>query len=86
MDGTLYKYDVRRGSALVLFDTVPGGPDTLSVLASTYPRCSPRAAGRRALRVWRGIVVLRLLRTYSNQIWHEQLVRGLAADVLGSCS
>ena len=86
MDGTLYKYDAGRGPAVVLFDTVPGGAGHAQRVGQNLPEVL--AAGRKVAEhceCGEESSCYACLRTYSNQIWHEQLVRRLAADVLGSC-
>lgn len=83
IDGTLYRIP-SGGTALMLYDTVPGGAGHVRTIADRigdvleaawhrvqHCECGPETSCYRCLRVFR------------NERFHDQLRRGVAADVLG---
>lgn len=83
VDGTLHRWQAGSSSAIVIFDTVPGGAgharrirdELAAVVDAAVARmerceCGPETS------------CYGCLRSYGNQMWHEDLVRCAAADVL----
>lgn len=83
IDGTLHHWQAGASSAVVIYDTVPGGAgharrirDSLAaVVDAAIERmercdCGPETS------------CYGCLRSYGNQLWHEDLARSAAADVL----
>lgn len=83
IDGTLHRWQAGSSSAIVIYDTVPGGAgharrirDSLAdVVDAAIERVSVCECGPETS-------CYGCLRSYSNQLFHEQLVRSAAADVL----
>ena len=86
IDGSLHTYSSGASPALVLFDSVPGGAGHAQRISqnlkdvfraalhrvSTCANCGPETA------------CYTCLRSYSNQVHHQELSRGLAEEVLRS--
>lgn len=82
IDGTVFATEA-GGTALMLFDTVPGGAGHVRRIAENLPAALDRAA-RIAGECECGpeTSCYRCLRVYRNQRHHENLRRGVAAEVL----
>lgn len=84
IDGTLHRPQAGSSPSIVIYDTVPGGAgharrirDALAdVIDEALRRVSSCDCGPETS-------CYGCLRSYANQMWHEQLVRSAAADVLG---
>ncbi len=85
VDGTARRF-TRDRLSLVLFDTVPGGAGHARRLGGNL-RPLMEAALDRVSRCECGedTSCYSCLRSYGNQLWHEQLSRGVAAEVLRAC-
>jgi len=83
LDGTLSTYGVGAPSAFVLFDTVPGGARHAQRVGREIAEIA-QAALERVERCECGpeTSCYQCLRSYQNQSWHEELVRGAATGVL----
>jgi hypothetical protein len=83
LDGTLYTYGVGAPSAFVIFDTVPGGAGHAQRVGREIADIA-RAALERVEQCECGpeTSCYQCLRSYGNQIWHEELSRGAATAVL----
>lgn len=83
LDGTLYTYGVGAPSAFVIFDTVPGGAGHAQRVGREIADVA-RAALERVEQCECGpeTSCYQCLRSYGNQIWHEELSRGAATTVL----
>lgn len=82
VDGTVGRVDRERLS-LVLFDTVPGGAGHARRLGDSLPQLIGSAIDRTTTcECGEDTSCYSCLRSYSNQLWHEQLSRGVAAKVL----
>ncbi|MFF0658952.1 DUF1998 domain-containing protein [Micromonospora tulbaghiae] len=68
----------------MLYDTVPGGAGHVQRIAERLPDVLDRALGRvRNCECGPETSCYRCLRVFRNERYHEQLRRGVAADVLG---
>lgn len=83
IDGSLYRFSHHDPSALVLFDAVPGGAGNAQYLARRLPELVA-AALRKVEECECGpeTSCYSCLRSYGNQIWHDELSRGAAASLL----
>ena len=81
LDGTIYPYGTGIAPALVLFDNVPGGAGHVRRIATELPDVF-RAAWERVDMCECGpeTSCYECLRNYRNQVFHDQLKRGLARD------
>ncbi len=86
IDGTLYHHSIHESPAIVLFDSVPGGAGHARRLAepgvlvrlfqAAYERAANCSCGEETS-------CYACLRSYGNQLVHDQLERGSAADLIG---
>ena len=85
LDGTLYRHNFDLAPALVLFDNVPGGAGHVRRIVDELPDVC-RAAWERVDQCECGeeTSCYECLRNYRNQVFHDQLKRGLARDFLHS--
>lgn len=83
LDGTIYPYGAGVAPALVLFDNVPGGAGHVLRIATELPDVF-RTAWERVDKCECGeeTSCYECLRNYRNQLYHDQLRRGLARDFL----
>ncbi|TYB39726.1 DEAD/DEAH box helicase [Micromonospora sp. AP08] len=83
IDATMYQTDAGR-SVIMLYDTVPGGAGHVQRIAERLPDVLEKARGRvRNCECGPETSCYRCLRVFRNERYHEQLRRGVAADVLG---
>jgi hypothetical protein len=83
IDGTLHTWAVGETQALVLFDTVPGGAGHARRIEENFVEVVKAALARvRDCECGAETSCYACLRSYSNQLYHESLVRGRAATVL----
>ncbi|WP_349876357.1 DEAD/DEAH box helicase [Micromonospora sp. HUAS YX12] len=83
IDATMYQTESGR-SVIMLYDTVPGGAGHVQRIAERLPDVLDRALGRvRNCECGPETSCYRCLRVFRNERYHEQLRRGVAADVLG---
>ncbi|GAA1817286.1 DEAD/DEAH box helicase [Planosporangium flavigriseum] len=83
IDGTVFITDAGR-TALMLFDTVPGGAGHVRKIAENLPEVLARAFNTVAdCECGPETSCYRCLRVFRNEKYHERLRRGAAADVLG---
>jgi hypothetical protein len=83
IDGTLHTWKVGETQSLVLFDTVPGGAGHARRIEENFAEVAKAALARvRDCECGPETSCYACLRSYSNQIHHENLVRGRAATVL----
>jgi hypothetical protein len=83
LDGTLYPHAARVPPALVLFDSVPGGAGHVKRIADELPGVFVTAWQRvDGCECGRETSCYECLRNFRNQVYHDQLARGLAADFL----
>ena len=82
VDGTVATVG-RDVQAIVLFDSVPGGAGHAQRIYRLLPDLA-QAAYRRSAECSCGeeTSCYGCLRSFSNQLWHEELARGLASGVL----
>lgn len=86
IDGTIYRFDKERRPAIILYDNVPGGAGHVkliyqeleTVLQSAFDHVNNDCCGPETS-------CYECLRTYRNQVYHDQLERGLARDFLQKC-
>ena len=83
IDGTLHRWAAGAPPSLIIFDTVPGGAGHARRIRDSLARVVD-AALERVLACDCGpeTSCYGCLRSYGNQLWHEQLVRSDAAAVL----
>lgn len=83
VDGTLSPFSADRSPALILFDNVPGGAGYARRIVERLPELF-RAALVRVAQCECGpeTSCYNCLRGYTNQVFHETLSRGAAAEVL----
>jgi hypothetical protein len=85
LDGTLFTYGYGSPSAFVIFDSVPGGAGHAQRVGQQLPAVVAAALERvSSCECGEETSCYQCLRSYSNQTWHEQLVRGAAVRVLRS--
>ena len=85
LDGTLYRHRDSPAPALVLFDNVPGGAGHVHRIAEELPLTLRTALGRLdACECGEETSCYECLRNYRNQVYHDQLQRGIAQDFLHS--
>ncbi|GAA1569882.1 DEAD/DEAH box helicase [Dactylosporangium maewongense] len=83
IDGTLFPTGFGQ-TALMLFDTVPGGAGHVRQIAKNLPQVLQRGLRRVAnCECGEETSCYRCLRVFRNERHHDQLRRGSAADVLG---
>ncbi len=83
IDGTLHRWQVGAPSSIVIYDTVPGGAGHARRIRDELAEVVDAAIGRvSSCECGRETSCYGCLRSYGNQLWHEQLVRSAAADVL----
>lgn len=83
IDGTLHTWAVGETQSLVLFDTVPGGAGHARRIDENFAAVVKAALARvRDCECGPETSCYACLRSYSNQLYHESLVRGRAATVL----
>ena len=83
LDGTLYRHSGLEPPAVILYDNVPGGAghvrriaeNPVPVFEAAYRRVNNDCCGSETS-------CYECLRNYRNQLYHEELVRGLARDFL----
>jgi ATP-dependent helicase YprA (DUF1998 family) len=86
IDGTIYRFDKAGRPAIILYDNVPGGAGHVqriyqeleAVLQSAFAHVNNDCCGPETS-------CYECLRTYRNQVYHDQLERGLARDFLQKC-
>ncbi|SDT60812.1 DEAD/DEAH box helicase [Actinoplanes derwentensis] len=82
VDATMYQTEAGR-SVIMLYDTVPGGAGHVQRIAERLRDVLDRAAQRvRDCECGPETSCYRCLRVFRNERYHEQLRRGVAADVL----
>ncbi len=83
IDGTLHRWRAGAPSSLVIFDTVPGGAGHARRIRDSLSEVVDAALERvRTCDCGPETSCYGCLRSYANQLYHEQLVRTAAADVL----
>lgn len=83
LDGTLYTYGVGAPSAFVVFDTVPGGAGHAQRVGREIAEIAQTALERvEQCECGPETSCYQCLRSYQNQVWHEELSRGAAIAVL----
>ncbi len=83
LDGTLYRHSFDLPPALVLFDNVPGGAGHVRRIADELPEVCRTAWERvRDCECGEETSCYECLRNYRNQVFHDQLQRGLAREFL----
>ncbi len=84
VDGTLHRWQAGASSAIVIYDTVPGGAGHARRIRDELAEVVDAAIARMDGRCGCGpeTSCYGCLRSYGNQMWHEDLVRSAAADVL----
>jgi ATP-dependent helicase YprA (DUF1998 family) len=83
IDGTLHTYDRGATPAIVLYDTVAGGAGHVKRIAENFRSVVERAVERvDNCECGRETSCYGCLRAYGNQLWHEELRRGDAFEVL----
>lgn len=86
IDGTIYRFDKAGRPAIILYDNVPGGAGHVqriyqeleAVLQRAFDHVNSDCCGPETS-------CYECLRTYRNQVYHDQLERGLARDFLQKC-
>ncbi len=83
VDGTLHRWRAGSSSALVIYDTVPGGAGHARRIRDELAAVVDAAIVRME-RCDCGLETscYGCLRSYGNQLWHDELVRSAAAEVL----
>jgi hypothetical protein len=85
LDGTLYRHKDSPVPALILFDNVPGGAGHVFRIAAELPFTFQTALERvRGCECGEETSCYECLRNFRNQVYHDQLQRGLARDFLKS--
>lgn len=83
IDGTLHAYDRDSAPAIVLYDTVAGGAGHVQRIRENFRTVLERAVARvRECECGPETSCYGCLRSYGNQLWHEELRRGDALSVL----
>jgi len=83
VDGTLSAFSVDSSPALILFDNVPGGAGYARRIVERLPELFRAALARVAsCECGPETSCYNCLRGYSNQVFHDTLSRGAAAEVL----
>jgi hypothetical protein len=83
IDGTMYRTEAGR-SVIMVYDTVPGGAGHVQRIAERLRDVLDQAVRRvRDCECGPETSCYRCLRVFRNERYHEQLRRGVAADVLG---
>ncbi|MEV1111262.1 DEAD/DEAH box helicase [Micromonospora sp. NPDC049751] len=83
IDATMYQTETGR-SVIMLYDTVPGGAGHVQRIAQRLRDVLDQAVRRvRGCECGPETSCYRCLRVFRNERYHEQLRRGVAADVLG---
>jgi hypothetical protein len=83
VNGTLYRYALELAPALVVFDAVPGGAGHARRIAENIPLLLQAALARvETCECGAETSCYNCLRNYRNQIHHDMLSRGVAADIL----
>jgi hypothetical protein len=83
IDGTLHTWRADQPAALVLYDTVPGGAGHAKRIDEHFARVVDAALERvRGCECGRETSCYACLRSYSNQLYHDELVRSAAEAVL----
>ncbi|MEH0985437.1 DUF1998 domain-containing protein [Micromonospora sp. CPCC 205556] len=83
IDATMYQTESGR-SVMMLYDTVPGGAGHVQRIAERLRDVLDQAVRRvRGCECGSETSCYRCLRVFRNERYHEQLRRGVAADVLG---
>ncbi|HEX5542249.1 MAG TPA: DEAD/DEAH box helicase [Micromonospora sp.] len=83
IDGTVYRTEAGR-NVIMLYDTVPGGAGHVQRIAQRLPEVLDQALRRVSdCECGAETSCYRCLRVFRNERYHEQLRRGVAADVLG---
>jgi hypothetical protein len=83
LDGTLYTYGIGAPSAFVVFDTVPGGAGHAQRVGREIAEIAQAALERvEQCECGPETSCYQCLRSYQNQVWHDELSRGAAIAVL----
>ncbi len=85
IDGTLHAYAKGATPALVIYDTVPGGAGHARRIRDHLADVVDEASRRVSVcDCGEDTSCYGCLRSYGNQLWHDELVRGAAASVLAT--
>ena len=84
VDGTIHRWSVGEPSSLIIFDTVPGGAGHARRIRERFAEIVDAALDRvRRCECGPETSCYGCLRSYTNQIYHDELVRSAAEAVLG---
>lgn len=83
IDGTIHRWSLEAPASLIIYDTVPGGAGHAKRIQESFAEVVDAALDQvRTCECSPETSCYGCLRSYSNQLWHESLVRGAAEAVL----